>query len=255
VCWGHRPPYGSTRPEGAAPEPQEGYKLPALNALSEITRSLSSDGDVEDLLARFLSTMIRLAGAIVGAVRVTAPDGAHLRLVGSIGLPQKSCSANSTYPTSAVFAATLPASRQYSRRTGPQGKHDEPDWVALARPNQTVVVYMGVGTLGTTARRLIEHGRAAETPAAIIERATAPDQRVVTGTLATLPDLAKARAVKPPALLIIGEVVALHERLAWFDPAGSAAPANPYGLTPREAAIQADSYSATSTRLPSGSRK
>jgi two-component system, NarL family, nitrate/nitrite sensor histidine kinase NarX len=77
----------STRAEGAAPEPQEGYKLPALNALSEITSSLSSDADVEDLLARFLSTMIRLAGAIAGAVRVTTPDGAHLRLVGSIGLP------------------------------------------------------------------------------------------------------------------------------------------------------------------------
>lgn len=77
----------STPPENAASEPQEGYKLPALRALSEITTSLSSDTDVEDLLARFLSTMIRLAGAIAGAVRVTTPDGAHLRLVGSIGLP------------------------------------------------------------------------------------------------------------------------------------------------------------------------
>lgn len=77
----------STRPEGAASELQERYKLPALRALSEITTSLSSDADVEDLLARFLSTMIRLAGATAGAVRVTTPDGAHLRLVGSIGLP------------------------------------------------------------------------------------------------------------------------------------------------------------------------
>jgi uroporphyrin-III C-methyltransferase/precorrin-2 dehydrogenase/sirohydrochlorin ferrochelatase len=141
------------------------------------------------------------------------------------------------------------------RRSGSGERHDEPDWMALARPNQTVVVYMGVGTLATTARRMIEHGRAAETPAAVIERATAADQRVVTGTLATLPDLAKARAVKPPALLIIGEVVALHERLNWFDPAGSAAPSIPHGLTLGEAGIQADSYSATSTRLPSGSRK
>jgi len=77
----------STRPEVTASEPQERYKLPALKALSEITTSLSSDADVEDLLARFLSTMIRLAGAIAGAVRVTTPDGAHLRLVASIGLP------------------------------------------------------------------------------------------------------------------------------------------------------------------------
>jgi two-component system nitrate/nitrite sensor histidine kinase NarX len=70
-----------------APEPRGAYKLPALRALSEITSSLASDADVEDLLARFLGTMIRLAGAMAGAVRVATHDGAHLRLVGSIGLP------------------------------------------------------------------------------------------------------------------------------------------------------------------------
>jgi uroporphyrin-III C-methyltransferase/precorrin-2 dehydrogenase/sirohydrochlorin ferrochelatase len=93
----------------------------------------------------------------------------------------------------------------------------EPDWAALARPGQTVVFYMGVGTLPTIARRLIEHGREAGTPAAIVERATTDRQRVVTGTLATLPDLAKSYAVKPPALVIVGEVVALRERLRWFE--------------------------------------
>lgn len=66
-----------------------GYKIPALRALSEITASLSTDSDLEDLLERFLSTMVKLAGAIGGAVRVTTPDGLHLRLVGTIGLPQE----------------------------------------------------------------------------------------------------------------------------------------------------------------------
>jgi uroporphyrin-III C-methyltransferase/precorrin-2 dehydrogenase/sirohydrochlorin ferrochelatase len=93
----------------------------------------------------------------------------------------------------------------------------EPDWAALARAGQTVVFYMGLGTLPTIARRLIEHGRGAGTPAALVERATTDRQRVVTGTLATLPDLAKAYAVKPPALVIVGEVVTLRERLRWFD--------------------------------------
>ena len=65
-----------------------GYKIPALRALSEITTSLSSDSDLEDLLERFLGTMVKLAGATAGAVRVVTPDGAHLRLVGTIGLPQ-----------------------------------------------------------------------------------------------------------------------------------------------------------------------
>jgi two-component system nitrate/nitrite sensor histidine kinase NarX len=71
----------------SAREEQGSYKIPALRALSEITTSLSSDADVESLLARFLGTLIRLAGAIAGAVRVTTPDGEHFRLVGSIGLP------------------------------------------------------------------------------------------------------------------------------------------------------------------------
>lgn len=76
----------TTAPEGAT-EREGAYKIPALRALSEITSSLSDDADVERLLARFLPTMTRLAGAIAGAVRVATPDGAHLRLVGAIGLP------------------------------------------------------------------------------------------------------------------------------------------------------------------------
>jgi two-component system nitrate/nitrite sensor histidine kinase NarX len=65
----------------------EGYKIPALHALSEIASSLSTDSDVEKLLGRFLSTLIRLAGAKAGAVRVVTSDGEHLRLVSALGLP------------------------------------------------------------------------------------------------------------------------------------------------------------------------
>jgi uroporphyrin-III C-methyltransferase/precorrin-2 dehydrogenase/sirohydrochlorin ferrochelatase len=54
------------------------------------------------------------------------------------------------------------------------------------------------------------------TPCALVEKATLPEQRVVEGTLATLPQLAQEAAVRPPALLIVGEVVRLRERLAWF---------------------------------------
>lgn len=68
-------------------EAQGGYKIPALRALSEITTSLASESDLDDLLARFLGTMIRLAGAKAGAVRVVTADGLHLRLVGARGLP------------------------------------------------------------------------------------------------------------------------------------------------------------------------
>jgi len=60
--------------------------VPALKVLSEITTSLSTDANVEQLLGRFLSTMIRLAGAQAGAVRVITDDRTHLRLIGSVGL-------------------------------------------------------------------------------------------------------------------------------------------------------------------------
>jgi len=91
------------------------------------------------------------------------------------------------------------------------------DWGALARPNQTAVIYMGVGMLQAHCAALIEHGRGADTPAALVENGTRANQRVVTGTLSTLPEVAAAAGIRPPALLIVGEVVALADKLAWFN--------------------------------------
>jgi uroporphyrin-III C-methyltransferase len=91
------------------------------------------------------------------------------------------------------------------------------DWTALARPRQTAVIYMGVGALAAICQRLIAHGRAADTPAALVENGTTAAQRTLTGTLATLPQVAAAAQVRPPALLIVGEVVVLHRQLAWFE--------------------------------------
>lgn len=90
------------------------------------------------------------------------------------------------------------------------------DWTALARPHQTAVIYMGVGMLQSHCEAMIRHGRGADTPAALVENGTLPSQRVVTGTLETLPEIAAAAGIHPPALLIIGEVVSLAARLAWF---------------------------------------
>jgi uroporphyrin-III C-methyltransferase len=100
----------------------------------------------------------------------------------------------------------------------------ELDWPALARPRQTVVVYMGMGSLAQICRRLVEHGLPGETPAAVVRNATNTDQVTILGDLATLPRLAADRAVSPPALIVVGETVALAHRLGWFrpvDPGGS----------------------------------
>jgi uroporphyrin-III C-methyltransferase len=95
------------------------------------------------------------------------------------------------------------------------------DWEVLARPRQTVVIYMGVGTLPTLCAQLMAHGLAPQTPAAIVERATCADQRTLVGTVQTLAALAEAYAVKPPALVIIGSVVTLHAVLSHRDAAGA----------------------------------
>lgn len=97
------------------------------------------------------------------------------------------------------------------------------DWAALARPHQTAVIYMGVGMLQSHCEAMIRHGRGADTPAALVENGTLPSQRVVTGTLETLPEIAAAAGIHPPALLIIGEVVSLAARLAWFPGASAEA--------------------------------
>lgn len=100
------------------------------------------------------------------------------------------------------------------------------DWQALARPRQTLVVYMGVGALEEICDKLVcRGGMAATMPAAVVERATLDAQRVVAGTLETLPALAAEARVGPPALLIVGEVVKLRARLGWFEPAKAPATA------------------------------
>lgn len=90
------------------------------------------------------------------------------------------------------------------------------DWQALSRKNQTVVIYMGLGALTEIAQQLMNHGMPASMPAAIIEKGTTSNQKVFTGTLETLPDLVRTLGLKSPCLIIIGQVVTLHQRLQWF---------------------------------------
>jgi uroporphyrin-III C-methyltransferase len=96
----------------------------------------------------------------------------------------------------------------------------QPDWAALARPRQTVVFYMGVGSLARTCREMVAHGLRSDTPAAVVEQVTLPQQRVVQGTLLTLPALAVAQGVRAPALVVVGEVVRLNRALGWYLRAG-----------------------------------
>jgi len=91
------------------------------------------------------------------------------------------------------------------------------DWAGIAAGADTLVFLMGLTNLPAICARLVAEGRPPETPAAVIERGTTPGQRVVTGTLADLPELVTTAGLHPPALTVVGDVVRLREVLAWHD--------------------------------------
>ena len=92
------------------------------------------------------------------------------------------------------------------------------DWDLLARPKLTIVVYMGLQGLEILCSQLVAHGLPATTPIAIVQQGTTQNQRVVSGTLATLPHNPEVAQLHAPTLIIVGGVVSLIKKLAWFKP-------------------------------------
>ncbi len=92
------------------------------------------------------------------------------------------------------------------------------DWAGLARGKQTLVFYMGLGNLAEIAARLVEHGLASDTPAALVSQGTQAGQQVTRGALAELPALARRYQLKPPTLIVVGQVVALFAERAMAHP-------------------------------------
>jgi uroporphyrin-III C-methyltransferase/precorrin-2 dehydrogenase/sirohydrochlorin ferrochelatase len=92
------------------------------------------------------------------------------------------------------------------------------NWKALAQPNQTVVFYMGLHGVSAICKGLTSHGMPAATPVALIQQGTTPNQRVFVSTLESLPGLVQKESIKAPTLIIVGNVVQLHEKLSWFLP-------------------------------------
>ena len=100
------------------------------------------------------------------------------------------------------------------------------DWPSLVRPNQTVVIYMGLNGLPEISRRMIEHGAPANLPVAVVQDGSTRTQAVVIGTLHDIAELVKAKKLQSPSLTIIGNVVKLHSELAWFKPELAVPPEN-----------------------------
>ena len=116
------------------------------------------------------------------------------------------------------------------------------DWEGLARPAQTVVVYMGLKGLPVLARELIRHGVPATTPAMIVARGTLPDEVVITATLEALPQRAMAEAIRPPTMIVVGDVVRVRTTMRT-----DGAPEAPLSDAARALPLQVDYGSQIST--------
>jgi uroporphyrin-III C-methyltransferase/precorrin-2 dehydrogenase/sirohydrochlorin ferrochelatase len=92
------------------------------------------------------------------------------------------------------------------------------NWEMLSHANQTVVFYMGLDNVERICSSMKTHGRAADTPAALVEKGTTAEQRVFVGDLDSLPGIIAHNEVSAPTLILVGEVVALHDRLGWYKP-------------------------------------
>jgi uroporphyrin-III C-methyltransferase/precorrin-2 dehydrogenase/sirohydrochlorin ferrochelatase len=176
---------------------------------------------IHDLLVRFAREGKRVARLKGGDPFVFGRGGEEIEVLAAHGIP---CTVvpGITAALGAAAAAELPLTHRrlassVTLISGTLSGGALPDWTFLANPQHTVVVYMGVAQLPHIVTRLRAAGATPEHPAAIIERATLPGQRILRGTLADITSLAQAHRVGPPAILIVGDVAALPAAEAVID--------------------------------------
>ena len=168
--------------------------------------------EIHELMVRFARQGLKVARLKGGDPFIFGRGGEEVEELVRQGIPYLVVPGITAALGAAAAAGIALTQRELSQSvtlvTGHNVQGDSLDWPTLARAHQTVVFYMGVGKLEPIVARLRAAGAADTLPAALIERATLPGQRVLRGTLATIADLGNRAAISPPALLILGEVVA-----------------------------------------------
>jgi uroporphyrin-III C-methyltransferase len=188
-----------------------------------------AQGDINALLVRLARegrTVVRLKG---GDPFVFGRGGEELQVLAEEGVPFEVVPGITAACGVASYAGIPLTHRDHAQSctfvTGhlKDGSCDL-DWPALARPRQTVVIYMGLSGLATICAQLVAHGLPAHWPAAVVAQGTLESQQVVCATLATLADEVARAGLSSPCLTIVGEVVKLRDELAWFEGLAAAAP-------------------------------
>jgi uroporphyrin-III C-methyltransferase / precorrin-2 dehydrogenase / sirohydrochlorin ferrochelatase len=180
--------------------------------------------DIHELMIRFARQGLKVARLKGGDPFIFGRGGEEVEALARQGIPHLIVP-GITAALGAAAGAGIPLTHRGLARsvtfvTGHAAQDESLDWRTLARSHQTVVFYMGVGKLEPIVARLRAAGAADTLPAALVERATLPEQRVVRGTLAQIAGLGTRAGISPPALLIVGEVAA-----ASMEPATTGAPA------------------------------
>ncbi|NND68988.1 MAG: uroporphyrinogen-III C-methyltransferase [Halioglobus sp.] len=175
-------------------------------------------------LARSGQRVVRLKG---GDPFIFGRGGEEIELLAREGIPFQVVPGITAANGAACYAGIPLTHRDYAQSVRfvagyLKGDRVEHDWQQMQNPAETLVFYMGLVGLPLICEQLMAHGRAPETPVALIERGTSSRQRVLTGTLETMTDVVARAAPEAPTLIIVGDVVRLHRELAWFGEAPGA---------------------------------
>src|SRR4051794_21955251 len=172
-------------------------------------------------LARAGKSVVRLKG---GDPFVFGRGGEEAQALAAEGIPFEVVPAVTSGIAAPAYAGIPVTHRDQASAVALITGHEDPtkpesaiDWDALARFPGTLVFYMGVKQLPQISQRLVDAGRAADTPAAVIERGTLPGQRSVIGTLGDIAERVEAAGVKAPAITLVGPVAGLANEIAWID--------------------------------------
>jgi uroporphyrin-III C-methyltransferase/precorrin-2 dehydrogenase/sirohydrochlorin ferrochelatase len=185
-----------------------------------VDRASISQDEINDLLLTHVRKGRRVCRLKGGDPFVFGRGGEEIQALANAGLPFQIVPGISAALGCAAYAGIPLTQRGISSSvtfaTAMLDDDRAPDWDAMACRGQTLVVYMGVGSLARSAEQLIANGRAATTPVAIVENGTTDQQRVLRGTLATISEVAAASGVSAPATIFVGATAGLGRALEWF---------------------------------------